>query len=262
MKGIFFTDVDGTLIDHHTYSFDESIEGINLLRNRGVPLIPVSSKTFEEISELMAELELPYPFVFENGCGTAYPGVSGYSCEIQGAGAVFLREFIPVVEKSTGARVILLPDLAAEEISRITGLTLEKAVLALKRRGSLPFIIDGRALLSDEEISNLNTLLAPRGVLLTKGGRFNHLLPLSAGKGGAVKRIVEYYSDCIEHPVTGAAGDSLNDIPMLNAVDIGYVVRKPDGSFIGGTEGLRITEASGPAGFTEAVKDYLDNIMV
>jgi len=66
----------------------------------------------------------------------------------------------------------------------------------------------------------------------------------------------------VEYPLTGAAGDSLNDLPMLRAVRKGYLVRKPDGSHIKEAEGLHITEKTGPAGFTEAVKDYLDYIMV
>lgn len=262
MKGIFFTDIDGTLIDHFTYSFAESLEGVNLLKERGVPLVPVSSKTFDEICSLMKDLDLPAPFVFENGCGIAYPDAEGYSFEVAGEGIDALRGLLPLVRKYTGGEIIPLADLAPEEICRLTGLSMEKALHALKRKASLPFIVEGRNLLSDEEISGLEKILSGHRAIITKGGRFNHLLPAGAGKGQAVKKIVDFYYDCMEYPLTGAAGDSLNDLAMLRAVKKGYLVRKPDGSYIKEAEGLHVTVNSGPAGFTEAVKDYLNYIMV
>jgi len=262
MKGIFFTDIDGTLVDHYTYSFAESLKGINLLKARGVPLVPVSSKTFDEICSLMMELDLATPFVFENGCGIAYPGINGYRYETAGDGINFLRGLLPVIENHTGKKAFPLADISPENICNLTGLSMEKALLALKRKSSLPFILEGRNLLSDEEISGLKGVLSESGAILTKGGRFNHLLPAGTGKGEAVKKIVDFYYDCIEYPLTGAAGDSLNDLEMLRAVKKGYIVRKPDGSHINEAEGLHVTESSGPAGFTEAVKDFIDYITV
>jgi mannosyl-3-phosphoglycerate phosphatase len=262
MKGIFFTDIDGTLIDHFTYSFAESLEGINLLKERGIPLVPVSSKTYDEICILMDELDLAAPFVFENGCGIAYPDVNGYRFETAGEGVSRLREVLRIVEEYTGEKALPLADILPEDICRLTGLSMEKALLALKRKASLPFILEGRNLLSDGEIAGLGGLLSQHGAILTKGGRFNHLLPAGTGKGEAVKRIADFYYNCMEYPLTGAAGDSLNDLAMLRAVNRGYLVRKPDGSHIKETEGLHVTVNSGPAGFTEAVKDYLEYIMV
>ena len=262
MKGIFFTDIDGTLIDHYTYSFAESLEGITLLKEKGIPLVPVSSKTFDEICSLMRELDLAAPFVFENGCGIAYPDIKGYRYETAGPGIDFLRGLLPVISEYTGKKAIPLADLSPEEICGLTGLTMEKALLALKRKASLPFIMEGINLLSDDEISGLGGILSEGGAILTKGGRFNHLLPAGTGKGEAVRKIVDFYYDCMEYPLTGAAGDSLNDLDMLRAVKRGYLVRKPDGSHINESEGLHVTVNSGPAGFTEAVKDYLDYITV
>lgn len=262
MKGIFFTDIDGTLIDHYTYSFEKSLEGVNLLKERGIPLIPVSSKTYDEISVLMRELDLHNPFVFENGCGIAWPDVEGYRYETSGPGIQELRSLLPIIGEYTGAEIIALADFIPGDICRLTGLSMEKAKLSLKRKASLPFIVEGRNLLSDEEISALGGILESNGALVTKGGRFNHLLPAGSGKGEAVKKITGYYCDCTEFPVTGAAGDSLNDLPMLRAVDRAYLVRKPDGSHITGWSGLNVTENAGPAGFTEAVKDYIYNMMV
>ncbi len=44
-KLIIFTDLDGTLLDLHTYSFEKSLPGLGLLRQKNVPLVFCSSKT-------------------------------------------------------------------------------------------------------------------------------------------------------------------------------------------------------------------------
>ncbi|MCP4726565.1 MAG: HAD hydrolase family protein, partial [bacterium] len=72
MKAVF-SDLDGTILDFNTYSYDEAREGMNLLKERGIPLIPVSSKTLIEMKGLHRELQLSFPFVFENGGGIAFP---------------------------------------------------------------------------------------------------------------------------------------------------------------------------------------------
>lgn len=53
---IVFTDLDGTLLDHNTYSYTEASEGMQLLNENDIPLILVSSKTYSEIKELHQDL--------------------------------------------------------------------------------------------------------------------------------------------------------------------------------------------------------------
>jgi len=262
IKGIFFTDIDGTLLDHDTYSYDESKEGVMLLAENRIPLIPVSSKTFAEISLLMDELNLRGPFVFENGCGIAYPGNSDYSIETVGISPENLREFIPVIEKFTGEKVFPLADLSTEDICRLTGLSMEKAVLAKQRIASLPFISGNRRLLAENEIRGLNEIIMERGAVLTKGARFNHLIPAGSGKGVAVKKIIEFYNTDNDSFTTASAGDSYNDLPMFDETDYAYLVRKKDGRSLDSDVKALVTRGIGPAGFTEAVKDYLKKITV
>src|SRR3989339_344329 len=64
---IVFTDLDGTLLDHDTYAYDEARPGLDRLAAEGVPLVLVSSKTRPEIEELRARLGNRHPFVPENG---------------------------------------------------------------------------------------------------------------------------------------------------------------------------------------------------
>ena len=46
---IIFSDLDGTLLDHHTYSFENAQPALDLVKKNNIPLILVSSKTRMEM---------------------------------------------------------------------------------------------------------------------------------------------------------------------------------------------------------------------
>ncbi len=256
MKKLMYTDVDGTLMDFHSYSMEKSMEGIELLRQNDIPLVPVSSKTFDEMKEIMAGAGIYGYFAFENGCGIAVPcGDGQYKTEISGPGTHVLEARLPEVENITGKKIISILDLSDEEISSYSGLDLHRSSLAKRRMATLPFITEDRVLFDDYDIDMINIRLAGSGMELTRGGRFNHLLPSRAGKAYAVRKIYTYINTG-SGVKTGACGDSYNDLAMLDNVDVGYIVRKPDGSFMQGTD-FMITAGTGPEGFTEAVKDFI-----
>lgn len=260
MTAIFFTDVDGTLIDQNSYCYEDSLKGLALLKEKSVPLVLVSSKTFEEMIFFMKKLDLHNPFAFENGSGIAYPADDGenFRIELTGPGVDELINFLPNIETITGKKMRGINLFSDEEISDFTGLDLHSASLAKKRMTTLPFVMDDEeTLLSDSEINEINIVLNKYNLSITRGGRFNHLIPADTGKGFAVKKIIEFYRDKFnDETVSAAAGDSLNDIPMLESVDYSYVIRKPDGSFINFMNG-KIMNSTGPAGFSEAVSDFL-----
>lgn len=70
---VVFTDLDGTLLDHHTYSFIPAAPAIERLRRNDVPLILTSSKTMAEILELRTLLSNHHPLIAENGSLLAIP---------------------------------------------------------------------------------------------------------------------------------------------------------------------------------------------
>ena len=66
--GIVFTDLDGTLLDFHSYSpSPEAVEELRAMRRLNLLVIPVSSKTAEEIRPLMQSLPLTGPAIAEGG---------------------------------------------------------------------------------------------------------------------------------------------------------------------------------------------------
>ena len=73
---LIFTDLDGSLLDAETYSFDAACEALAEIRLRDYPLILASSKTRVEMLELQAVLGIRSPFICENGAALCSPAAS------------------------------------------------------------------------------------------------------------------------------------------------------------------------------------------
>jgi len=137
-----FTDLDGTLLDAVTYSFDAARPALDALRVRRVPLVLVSSKTRAEIEPLRFRVELLHPFIVENGGAVFIPKeyfdgpvpwaqVRGTLQVIElGAPRAKLRAALKEIEQAVGCRLRGFGDMSAEEIGERTGLSHSEAALA------------------------------------------------------------------------------------------------------------------------------------
>ncbi|MDI6733027.1 MAG: HAD hydrolase family protein [Planctomycetota bacterium] len=70
---VIFTDLDGTLLDYSTYSFEKALPALNLMKQKKIPVIICSSKTRKEIEYYRKKLNNHQPFVSENGGGIFIP---------------------------------------------------------------------------------------------------------------------------------------------------------------------------------------------
>ncbi|MBW1679603.1 MAG: HAD-IIB family hydrolase, partial [Deltaproteobacteria bacterium] len=70
---IIFTDLDGTLLDHYSYSFDAAQEALERIKVAQIPLIICSSKTRAEIEVWRTKLDNKDPFISENGGAIFFP---------------------------------------------------------------------------------------------------------------------------------------------------------------------------------------------
>jgi mannosyl-3-phosphoglycerate phosphatase len=70
---VVFTDLDGTLLDHNTYSWDAARPAIERLKLCEIPLVLVTSKTRAEVELWRNQLGNHHPFVIENGAATFIP---------------------------------------------------------------------------------------------------------------------------------------------------------------------------------------------
>ena len=264
-KHIVFTDLDGTLLDHHTYSYEAARPGIAILKSRKIPLILVSSKTCDEMMLLHDELGLSGPFIFENGGGIVWKEEKAKGAlnphdpviEITGRPVKDLMELFPRAEEILGFKGTPLTAMTPEEIAQSTGLSRDRARRAKIRRASLPFLLDADSPIREIDIIAAQKALEALSLSLTRGGRFYHLIGTGATKGRAVKMVLDRIDKIYNgEPITTVGiGDSQNDLAMLEAVDIPFLVRRHDGTRQKTTlPGIRFTDAAGPAGFSEAIK--------
>lgn len=248
---VVFSDLDGTLLDHETYSWEPARDALDALARHGVPLILATSKTAAEVEVLHRELGLGgHPAIVENGAGIYRPGAADSDDSAYRA----LREALNDLPADLKNVFRGFGDMDDAEVARVTGLTLDAAARARRREHSEPGIWQGDAATRAAFVAALRQ----RGITARAGGRF---LTLSHGRTKAdALRILARRMDARR---TVALGDAPNDLEMIEAADIGVIVRNEHGPGIPPLPGerartIRRTRRPGPAGWAEAVLDILN----
>lgn len=262
-KVVIFTDLDGCLLDRETYSFDPAQPALHLIRERKIPLIFVSSKTRAEIEGYRKKLKNTHPFVSENGGAVFIPRTTfsftfSHGRELEGYFVLELGTFYPqilraleFIKKESGVRIRAFHELSIKELASLSGLTREEAALAKKREYDEPFVIEGGA----EEIKTIQKKIKERGLHYVWGGRFHHILGKN-DKGKAVKMLKGFYVKEFEKILTVGIGDSLNDLPMLNAVDHPILLKGKEEfspGILSQIGNLTVAAGTGPQAWNEAI---------
>ncbi|WP_072681782.1 mannosyl-3-phosphoglycerate phosphatase [Arcobacter sp. LA11] len=249
---LVFTDLDGTLLDHKTYSFEKAKEMLDYLKLNNIPLIIVTSKTKYEILKLRKELQISYPFIVENGAGIFLP--KGNDFEQINMGKTYSELLSFLNEYKETFNIKSFSDMDKKEISLLTKLNIEDAKLAKKRDFCEPFIIK-----DESKIKVLKKLCLKEGFDIVKGGRFYHLITLGQDKANALLKLQKIYEDTFDKKYkTIALGDGENDKTMLACADISILIKKFDGTFLNyEKKGLIKTKQIGPEGWNEALKEIL-----
>ena len=264
---MIFTDLDGTLLDYNTYGWEDAQPALDLCKRLHVPVILVSSKTRAEMDLLRHELSISAPFISENGGGIFFayktfrdppPGKSFdkglWKCSL-GLPYDRLVRGLQEIRDELGWNIKGFSDMSVEEISRRTGLDHETSRLTAMREYDEPFII------LDQKAPDMNALFkaaAQRGLTVTVGGRFYHLLGKN-DKGRSVEKVISWYKQFHGGVVSIALGDSPNDFPMLERVDYPVLIRSQrDFPMLRKTiPRLRVTRDMGPKGWNSAVLEIL-----
>jgi mannosyl-3-phosphoglycerate phosphatase len=266
---VVFTDLDGTLLDHETYSYSPAQEALDLLERKRIPLILCSSKTRAEIELIQVDLRLRHPFISENGGAIFIPrayfpftlegtrSVEGYEVIEFGAPYWQLVEALHRISAELGIRVVSFSDMSVEEVAQDCKLSAMEARLAKLREYDEPFRILGS---SPAARSRLLDALHEAGLRCTRGGRYYHVTGVT-DKGLAIRMLKLLYAQSRSNVLTVGLGDSPNDLPLLQEVDIPIVVRNPA---VGAATRLlrkiptaRISSAPGPCGWNEMVLEVV-----
>ena len=270
---LIFTDLDGSLLDHHTYGFAPAANCLDRLETQGIPVIPITSKTRAEVLAFRQTINNQHPFIIENGAAICIP--KGYFNQRPERATELGRneqywiisnteprsQWIEILnqvgkpfadEYQTFSSICI--DQGVEGLALLTGLTFEQATLAQQREYSESINWLG----SDSRKADFIQQLNDAGAHLLQGGRF-----LSMGgnidKGRALLQLQALYQAQYGQCQSIAIGDSYNDISMLEAADSALVIRSPSHAMpaLKRTNGVYQSDAIGPNGWVEGIAAWL-----
>lgn len=270
-KIIIVTDLDGSLLDHHTYRYQAAGRALDEIHSRGIPLIFNTSKTAAELMSIRAELNNEHPFIVENGAGVMipknyFPGLdeelitaNAYQQKVFGIDRNQVISVLHTLRNETGVAFRSLSEMSVDEIVSLTGLTPENARQAQLRDFSEPVIWQD----SEQAWQDFLEQLFEHQIAYHRGGRFIHL-----SGGGDKGQAVEWLKHCFRSswhvmPTIVALGDGENDVSMLKIADIPVIIRSPVNPIpqIPDRDDIMITKECGPAGWNSAVLEILNKII-
>ncbi|WP_035994547.1 HAD-IIB family hydrolase [Leptolyngbya sp. KIOST-1] len=271
MACIVFTDLDGTLLNGETYAYEAALPTLAKLTALGIPVVPVTSKTRQEVAQLRQDVGLYDPFVVENGSAVYIPtdqtrfalppgdDIDGYRVLQLGCNYVTARAGLKAIAQDLGRPLKGFGDWSVDQVVQLTGLSPQEAKQAKAREFTEPFMTP-KNVPSDQ----LREAVEAMGFQVVIGDRFSHLIGAEAGKGKAVHRLVQLFQ--AQNPdaqtiATIGLGNSPNDLDMLDNVDYPIVLPSAHGPHPQlADRGWPVAPAPAPEGWAMAVEHALTQI--
>jgi mannosyl-3-phosphoglycerate phosphatase len=257
---VVISDLDGTLLDHDSYSFEDALPGLTLLKQKHIPLVFCSSKTRRESDFWRALTGNEHPFIVENGGAVVIP--SGYfafpipSGRVAGEHVIIqlgdsYTDLVNCLEEAaaeTGCGVRGFHQMTIDEVAHVCDLKQDSATLAKDREFDEPFVI-----IDKDKAAALLAAIERRGKRWTRGGRFHHILG-NNDKAAAVITLLNIYRLRGEAVRSIGFGDGMNDAAFLTVVDVPILIRTrwlPE--LQAAVPNAKATVSAGPRGWNEAI---------
>lgn len=256
---IFFSDLDGTLLDHDNYDWSAAKPAMERLAASEIPVVLNSSKTISEIREVRERMGNHAPFIVENGAAVVIPANCFGSAEEQvkrfGAPRSEVLALLAGLREE-GFAFSGFADMSPAEISKHSRLTEAEAELARDRVATEPMLWQG----DEESLAAFRQKLEAANCRLVQGGRFLHAMG-NFDKADGVRFLLNKYRelDPAGQLIAVALGDSPNDQHMLEQADIAVIVRGVQSDSVvlpSQSRAIRSLKA-GPAGWNECVLNLL-----
>ncbi|WP_026375000.1 HAD-IIB family hydrolase [Aestuariibacter salexigens] len=269
---VIFTDMDGTLLDHDSYSHADADPLLQQLQRVDIPVIPNTSKTFAEVVELRQELHLTTPFIVENGAAIHFPKdflphkptgslwQDNHWVKQLTTRKQYWLTILEQMKASYAGQFTHFSAMTIDDICDSTGLSPAQAELAAKRSFGEPVLWLG----SEQQKQRFVDQLHSKGAKTLQGGRFLHVGG-DCDKGTALRWTMnEIASQRPEFTWQSIAlGDGHNDVAMLQAADVAVRIRSrhhappdvPDHPLV-------ITSSEiGPTGWAETLNEFLKPVL-
>ena len=138
---LVFTDLDGTLLDHDSYTWQPAAAWLARLAEAGIAVIPTTSKTRQELLSLRDDLGLEAtPFIAENGAVIGLPASwqharldrdpaapDGLIVKTPSLDIGFIRRRLAVLRDRLDVRFRGMGELSLDTICELTALSADKA---------------------------------------------------------------------------------------------------------------------------------------
>jgi mannosyl-3-phosphoglycerate phosphatase len=250
---IIFTDLDGTLLDHHSYDFSPANEMLHYLKLNDIPIILTTSKTMPEVIALQKQLGIHYPFIIENGAGIVIPTKNEYKMIHLGKTHNTILKAFKRYQKKYSMEGF--SSMSIEKVADLTNLPYDNAKMAKERSYGEPFLLEPKS-----DYINLRQTARNEGFDIVQGGRFYHLITKNIDKANAIKELTKIYENEFDEIYTTIAlGDGNNDVTMLENVDIAILIPKYDGSYISNSiKNIKKAKTPGPKGWNESLKEVFN----
>jgi mannosyl-3-phosphoglycerate phosphatase len=183
----------------------------------------------------------------------------GYTVIEFGTPYLKLVEALWRLRETHACRLLGFNEMTETEMAADCGLTMAEARRAKRREYDEAFkFIDTEP----HKIGAVLLGIEQAGLHYSKGGRYYHLHG-DNDKGRAVTLLNSLFKD-LDGPIfTIGLGDSPNDLPMLQVVDLPILVKKPDGRYDSVVQNrlphVRLADGVGPQGWKKAVMEVLSH---
>jgi len=229
MSLLVFTDLDGSLMDHDTYSIEAARPSVDELIRREFPLVLNSSKTRQEILSIQDALQLNSAFVCENGAALQLPGTAAHATKsvVFGPRRTEWLAAVHSLRSQLGVKFAGFADWTIQEIAALTGLSASQAERASAREYSEPILWHDTTRAKTEFTQQLATL----GLQLLEGGRFFSIQG-KFDKSDAIRHLIAHQKYSSNRIISVGLGDSPNDIAMLECVDVAVVIKSGNSDLV------------------------------
>ncbi len=262
---VVFTDLDGTLLDHDTYSYEAALPCLNFISENNIPLIYTSSKTAIEIERLCKQSNFYHPYIAENGGILGIP--ENYFSDSTPK-PVYTKILIGVARNEitkvinsyrSTFKFTSFYEMTKQELIRHTGLQSKDAEFANQRDCTEP-------LLWQDEASKTNILaqeLIPHSLQLIRGGRFFHVMG-DHDKATTMQLLIDRFKQFQHQEVISVAlGDSQNDLKMLTTANYSILIPNPNAPELCNLNHANLLHADhpGPQGWNDSLLTLLKELI-
>ena len=257
---VIFTDLDGTLLNRDTFKFDEIKDYIKSLVNKGITIIPNTSKTLAELNSFAKELNLNLPFISENG--SAIHGLNIINKNLPDEmilareKELILKIFQKEIPENLKSKCKLITKMEKKTQKEVFGLSDKNLRNVLNRSYSTPILFKG----NNEQKKDLFKIVKNVGLSLHEGGRVINICD-NVSKLKAMNRVIKIIKKTENEIKTIGVGDNFNDLDMLRNSNIACLVFNDQ--FLMEPININnciVSKQSAPLGWEEVVKMALEKI--